>query len=299
MLADSSTIEAPDKKSNAGLRRLTLLSKRLASSDVLGCYKSAFHGSGLLFAELKQYSPGDDVRHIHWRASARSSNVFLKTYQDERTLNILFAVDCSASTRACFGKANSERALELVALLSQLAAHNNDKTGLLTFDSEIRKFIPCRAARPAQVHNILRSIEQIEQSAQGTDIAVALQQIKKQQSKRSLIFLISDFYGNNFLHELKTLNIKHDVIAICLQDNHEIMLPNAGLIRVRDAETGALCLLDTSSKSVRSNFARQAAQRLSQLERDFQSIGCDFISLSDDPVAPLLQLMRKRTRRVR
>ena len=279
----------------AELRRIQLRSRRLVTGDLMGQYRSAFRGTGLVFTDIREYQPGDDVKHIHWKATARTGKVFVKSYEEDRQLRVLVAVDMSASMRALNQNSGYTKALEFVATVSALTQRGNDLIGLSLFaDKPLTYLQPKSGAK--RTHQILATLMNEQGSYQGTDLAAALKEISLNLRKPSIIFVLSDFLCPSFETELRTLSTIHDVVLVQIESplkEGEAL----GLVTFTDAETGEQVVVDTSSQMVRQKWNEALeAQRL-RIRDTARSCRADHIVISDSVIRPLVRLMRERTRR--
>lgn len=279
----------------AELRRVELRSKRSIDSDVMGRYRSAFRGSGLIFSDLKEYQPGDEIKNIHWKVTARTGKAYVKTYDEDRQLNVLIAVDTSASLNFESIKNSRRVSLEFAALVATLAYKSQDATGLCLFSDKVQEFFPTKKSK-SQYQSILYNILKKRSSEKATDIASALSYIQQHQRKTSVIFIVSDFLSPTYEDELRALSYKHDVICVYLGQKD---LPKAGIVKYVDAESGEEFSLDTSHAPSRKAFIGERKKHLESLRETCKSIGADIIEAGDKPLTPLLELMRKRTARIR
>lgn len=245
----------------AELKRLHFQTKRLADQGVLGRYRSAFRGLGMEFEEVREYFPGDDVRAIDWKVTARSQKPYIKTYREERELTVIVAVDVSGSTHtATRGRVRAEVVARVGAVLTLIALNNNDKVGLVTFSDRIESYHPPRKAKSA-VWRILHEVLSPTPGKRGTDIAGACRFLSNVLTRRSIVFVVSDFMGDSFEFPLATLAKRHDVTALIVADPADGELPEGGLVSVIDPETGEPFLLDCSDPTIRAAY-RAEAQRL-------------------------------------
>ena len=283
----------------AQIRRIEIRARRLASTLLAGDYRSVFRGSGIEFAEAREYVAGDDVRLIDWNVTARMGTPWVKHYVEEREVNVVSVVDLSASQLAA--RSPSGRlgvAAQVCALLSFAAASNNDRSGLLTFSDRVERFVPpARGTR--HVLRLVRDILFHPPPHSGTDLAAATDYLSRVLRRRSIIFLLSDFFDAGYEQSLRTLARRHDVVAISLVDPLDLDLPDAGMIEVEDAESGARMLIDSSDAGVRRRFRQQAAERAEQRRSTLAASGVDEIELrlDEDYVAPLLRYFRRRAAR--
>jgi uncharacterized protein (DUF58 family) len=265
-----------------------------------GQYESVFKGRGMEFDEVREYQPGDEIRSIDWNVTARMGHPYVKKFIEERQLTVMILLDASASCR--FGstrRLKSELAAELSAVLAFSAIHNNDRVGLVIFTEKIEKFIPPRKG----VNHVLRVIREalyFKPSGKGTDINSALEYLNRVISRRAVVFVISDFYAQDYKKSITITNKKHDVIALTITDPREHAIPNVGIVDVADAETGKVFLLDASNKALRARYAERAQKVLLRRKEIFDSSHIDHIDISSDRpyMEPLIQFFRKRERRI-
>ncbi len=277
------------------VRRIEITTSRLVTDVFAGQYHSVFKGRGLEFDEVREYLPGDDVRAIDWNVTARTGKPHIKKYVEERELTVMLLVDVSRSCQfATVNELKSKLAAEIAAVLAFSAIRNNDKIGLLIFTDTIEKFIP-----PVKgTKNVLRLIREIlfaKPCSAGTDMVSALDYLNKVVTRKSVAFLISDFFegksvgfdkqnaSNGRLKKaLSITNRRHDLIAVTLNDRRERELPDCGLLTLRDAESGRLVLVDSTCAGVRQDFRRAAEIRLKDRQRLFDSVGIDHIDIATD-----------------
>lgn len=273
-----------------------------------GGYHSAFKGKGMSFSEVRSYQFGDDVRNIDWNVSARMGETFIKVFEEERELNVMFLIDVSPST--LFGSQpnkdqvtllKQEIMTEIAAVLSFSANTNNDKVGGIFFTDTIEKFIPPQKGRN-HVLLIIRELLDFQAKNKGTDLAQALRHLNNVMKKRSILFILSDFMnmGPDYSDALNLARKRHDVIGIHIFDDREAELPNIGLIRVRDAETGQPAWLDTASRQTRESYATWYRENLAKTRETFARSGADFISINtrSSYITSLLNLFSMRGKRM-
>ena len=287
----------------ADVKRIELVTRRKIDTGMIGNYRSAFRGSGLVFADLREYQPGDDVKHIHWKVSARTGRVFVKSYDEDRQLRVLVAVDVSSSTaagvyRAQGFRSRQQRAIECAALITLLGARSDDAVGLALFSNRIEEYIRPRRNR-LQTQSILLSLMRSRTLTPATDLRAVLTEIRKLERRPAILFIISDFYCPPFEEELRALTFTHDVILLLLDQSPEEELPSAGLVEFVDAESVRRVLVDTSSQSGRQMLRRIYEQRIDAIRRTCERVGVDLLRVSGNPLAPLAELMRRRTARMR
>ena len=291
------------------VRQIHIRTSHIVSNVLAGQYVSVFKGRGIEFEEVREYQPGDDVRTIDWNVTARTGRPFVKKFVEERELTVMLVVDISGSQH--FGtriRPKDDLAAEICALLAFSAIANNDKVGLIAFTDRIEKFIPPKKGR----RHVLRVIRDVlflasgdrpaEERDRGTDISVALEYLSKVTSRRTVSFLVSDFFeqpGKSFQSALRIASKRHDVIAISISDPRELEMPGIGIVEFQDAETGEIISIDTSSKRVRSEFRRLAEERTEKLSNLLRSAGVDIIDIqTGEPyIGELLRFFRMRERR--
>lgn len=282
----------------AELRRLELRTRRSLSADVMGNYRSAFRGSGLVFADLREYEPGDEIRAIHWKATARSQKVYVKSYHEDRSVQVLLCVDVSASTSFGSGKSQHRKAFELAACVALLAEQSGDSVGLLLFGDGVEVFERPRAGRRAVEHLLLTLLRPRALSTR-SDLAAAAEHILKYQRRRALVFVISDFYAPDFEESLGQLAFRHEVILAHLETRMrgagaEAGHHAAGLVEFRDPESGDISVVDTSSVRVLTALNQRLNAHADRLQKLAQRLRVDLIHIQERVLPPLIELMRRR-----
>jgi uncharacterized protein (DUF58 family) len=282
------------------VRRLEIRTRRLVDQSLAGSYHSMFRGRGMEFAEVREYSPGDDVRTIDWNVSARMGHPFVKKFTEERELTVMLVVDASGS--AHFGTGRSTKvqlAAEVAALLAFSAIRNHDRVGLLLFTDDVERYLPPRKGREHALR-VLREVLTAAPRRAGTRIVRALEFLQHVVRKRAVVFLLSDFQDAGYERLLRVVARKHDVVAIAVSDPREQTLPEVGLVAVEDPETGARGLLDAGSSAVRQAYAAFAARAREELRRGIRRAGVDLLELSTgEPYeVPMVRFFRERARRV-
>jgi uncharacterized protein (DUF58 family) len=281
------------------VRKIEIKTRGLSNQIFSGEYHSAFKGRGMAFSEVREYMPGDDIRNIDWNVTARFNHPFVKIFEEERELTVMLLVDISASgdygTRRQFKR---ELITELCAVLSFSAIQNNDKIGVIFFSDKIEKFIPPKKGK-SHILRIIRELIDFHPESNGTDIGGALRYFTNMIKKRSISFLISDFQSSNYSDALKIAARKHDLVGIRIYDRREAELPDVGLIRMQDAETGKLMWVDTSKAYTREHYRRSWEQHEKSLEELFARSGVDQVKIATDQnyVQPLINLFKKREKR--
>jgi len=277
------------------VRRIEIVTKNLVDGLITGEYHSIFKGQGIEFSEIRDYRPGDDIRAIDWKVTARFDHPFVKEFIEERDLNVYFVFDYSASNY--FGNLIEKRrkAIELTATLMFSAMKNNDNVGLFIFTEDIEKFIPARKGR-RHVLKLISSLVSHKPQSKGTNIEKALSHVSNIIKKRSVIFILSDFYNQDFSKPLKILKRRHDVIAIKVNDAREAEIPDVGLIQLEDEETGEQLLVDTSDQGFRDNYAKLVNKEEIRLRNLFNKNGVDVININTDSPyeSPLRKFFRMR-----
>lgn len=283
------------------VKKIELSTRHLVNEVFGGEYHSVFKGRGMEFAEVREYTPGDDIRTIDWNVSARTGVPFVKLFEEERELTVMILVDASAS--GAFGtRVQMKRALaaELSAVLAFSAVKNNDKVGLIIFTDRVEKYIPPRKGR-SHVLRVIREVLDHEPQHQGTSINTALEFMSRVIRKRAVTFMISDFLDNDYEKSLRQASRRHDMLSFHLQDPWEIKLPDLGIIQIHDGETGETSLINTGKKSIRKAYEERSQQRFSDLQSFFKSNGLDYLAVRTDIpyVDSLINFFRKRAMRSR
>jgi uncharacterized protein (DUF58 family) len=286
------------------LRQVKLLELRtrgLVNSLFTGEYRSVFKGQGMEFAEVREYQAGDEVRSIDWNVTARMQRPYVKRYIEERELTVMLAVDVSGSER--FGtrrRFKSEMASELAAVLAMSAIRNNDRVGGLMFTERIEHVVPPRKGRRHALR-LIRDILAFEPTSRGTDIGGATEYLNKMLAHKAIIFLVSDFLGSNIERPIKLLAQRHDVVAVTLEDPSERSLPDIGLVRFVDPETGHVVDIDTSNPKVRARFDAQVNAEADRRRHLLRRLAIDEIAVTTNQgiMDPLLRFFRTRERRIR
>ncbi|HMS02528.1 MAG TPA: DUF58 domain-containing protein [Gemmatimonadaceae bacterium] len=281
------------------VRRLELRTRRLVDSRFAGDYRSLFKGQGMEFAEVREYQPGDEVRTIDWNVSARMGRPFVKRYVEERELTVMLALDVSGSSRFGTGaRAKGELVGELAAVLALAAVRNNDRVGLLCFTDRVEHALPPRKGRRHALR-LVRDLLTVPATGTRTAFTAPLERLGRLLPHRSVVFVCSDFLGDDYERPLSLLAQRHDVIAVTLSDPAEAVLPDVGVARFVDPETGDVVELDTGDEAVRAWFAAQVAAEESTRRAVFGRLGIDEILVRTDTgyVEPLLGFFQARSRR--
>jgi uncharacterized protein (DUF58 family) len=292
--------------STAHIRQIEIRTRRLVNTLFSGDYKSSFKGRGIEFLDVREYLPGDDVRTIDWKVTARFGRPYVKKFAEERELVVILLVDASGSDR--FGTKRVlklEQAAQVAATLAFSAIRNNDKVGLVFFTDKIEKYVPPRKGR-SHVLRLIRDILYFQPENRGTDPKRALEFLMHVLKRRAIVFFISDFLGDGFTSaELKQpLGIaarKHDLVAVSVNDPAEDELPKLGLVELEDAETGQLAAVDTREPRLRRWFGDWRAARQADRKQLLRRLGVDHIAIStaDDFTKQLHKFFQQRARRYR
>lgn len=279
------------------VRKIEIKTRGLSNNIFAGEYHTAFKGRGMQFAEVREYMPGDDVRSIDWNVTARYSKPFIKVFEEEREMTLMLLVDVSGSDD--FGTAEQtkrEYLTEVAATIAFSAATNNDKIGVIFFSDKIEKYIPPQKGKKHILY-IIRELLSFQPTSRKTNIDFALKYFTNMVKKRCSAFLISDFIDDsNYSDSLLIASKKHDVAALQIFDPREKELPDAGLIKMKDAETNEDMWVDTSSASTRRVYEQYVKERDELLAQSFAKSGVDYISIAttDDYVKSLMKLFKKR-----
>jgi uncharacterized protein (DUF58 family) len=279
------------------VRKIEIKTKGLSNQIFSGEYHSAFKGRGMAFSEVREYTPGDDVRTIDWNVTARLRSPYVKVFEEERELSVMLLVDVSASGN--FGtqkQIKKDLITELSAVIAFSASQNNDKIGVIFFSDKIEKFIPPKKGK-SHILRIIREFINIEPQQTGTNIELALKYLTSVIKKKSVSFLISDFYdSNSFSDAMKIANRKHDLVALRITDKNENNFPDVGLMKLRDNETGKIMWIDTSNKDFQAKQKVNSLKFEAKLKDAFNKSGVDFahINTHEGYVKPLMNLFKKR-----
>jgi uncharacterized protein (DUF58 family) len=288
------------------MRRLEIRTRRMVDDSMAGAYHSVFKGRGMDFDEVREYSPGDEVRTIDWNVTARAGRPFVKKFIEEHELTVFLVVDISASGNFGSGvMAKRDLAAEVASVLAFSAIRNSDKVGLILYTDGIERYLPPKKGR-RHVLRVVRDILYHEPRGIGTDTAKTLDVVNRLLHRRAVVFLISDFEtGGDPTAERAKLrraarqtNRRHDLIAIHIEDPRENELPNVGIIALEDAETGEIIELDTARTAVRTRFAELSLERALRLRGDLRGEGVDTVQLRTDKpyIAPLQRFFKSRGR---
>ena len=289
-----STIELLKK-----VRKIEIKTKGLSNHIFSGEYHTAFKGKGMAFSEVREYQPGDDVRSIDWNVTARYNSPFVKVFEEEREMTVILLIDVSGSSD--FGtqtQLKREVATEIAAVLAFSAINNNDKIGVIFFSDKIEKFIPPKKGK-SHILRIIRELITFESESKKTNIEVALKYFNNVIKKRAVCFILSDFMDTDFDKSLKIARNKHDIVALRIHDEREEIIPNVGLIKVEDSESGEMRWVDSSNKKVRTNYNNNYRVFEKELKQTLQSSGVDHIDIKTgkDYIKPLMNFFKNRGKR--
>src|SRR3954467_9774153 len=278
------------------IRRIQIHTSHIVDQLLAGEWSSAFKGSGIEFEEVRPYQFGDDVRSIDWNVTARTGRPFVKLFREERELSVMLLVDLSASqSLGTHWQTKRELVTELGATLAFSAIKGNDKVGLTLFTDDIEKFVPPRKGS-RHVLRIIRELLYCEPIGHGTSLQNALQHLNRTASRRNVVFLVSDFQDTGYERALKIASSKHDIIPLVVADQREFTMPNVGLVRLRDTETGKMVVLDTFSRANRRAYEEFARRQATERDALFRSLQLEPVHIftGEDFVEPLRRFFHKR-----
>ena len=279
------------------VRKIEIKTRGLSSNIFAGQYHSAFKGRGMAFSEVREYQFGDDVRDIDWNVTARFRRPFVKVFEEERELTVMLLIDVSDSLD--FGttqRTKREMATEMAAILAFSAIQNNDKIGVIFFSDRIEKYIPPKKGRKHILY-IIHEMLDFKPESKRTNVAAAIEYLTRVMKRRCIAFVVSDFYAeNSFQKELQIANSKHDVVAIQVYDQRAKTLPNVGLMKVKDAETGHEMFIDTASAKLRRAHTEYWLERMNTLKTTFAQSNVDWVSVAtnEDYVKAMMLLFMQR-----
>jgi len=264
------------------IRRIQITTSRMVKDVFAGQYQSVFKGQGMEFDEVREYQPGDEISSIDWNVTARMGHPYIKKFVEERELTVMLLLDMSGSSY--FGTVNKlkmQLAAEICSVLAFSAIKNNDKVGFIAFTDGVEKFIPPRKG----LHHVLRVVREalyFKPEKKGTNIPNAIEYLNRVTRRRTVTFVISDFYASDFKKSLSVSNRRHDVVAVTITDPCEINLPNIGITKFDDPESGKGLLVDTSSLRLRKKFNENALSKLNERKKTFRSVNVDHIDIRTD-----------------
>jgi len=278
------------------VRRIEIKTRGLTRHIFAGEYHSAFKGRGIAFSEVREYQYGDDIRSIDWNVTARLNHPYVKVYEEERELTVMLLIDVSGS--GSFGTSKGfkkEIITEIAAVLSFSAIFNNDKIGVIFFSDRVEKFIPPLKGKK-HILRIIRELLDFTPSSNRTNLDVPLRYLTNALKKRCTAFIISDFMAPSFEEPLRIASNKHDIVALKISDPAEASLPDIGMVKIEDAETGTEKWIDSSSEITRREYAKWWNAHLDLVRKTFLRCGVDSteISTAEDYVKPLIKLFKSR-----
>ena len=278
------------------VRKIEIKTRRLSDHIFSGEYHSSFKGRGMTFSEVRQYQFGDDIRSIDWNVTARYNEPYIKVFEEERELTMMLVVDISGSES--FGTTEQFKRdiiTEISATLAFSAIQNNDKVGLLLFSDGIELFIPPKKGK-THVLRIIRELIEFKPKSKKTDLTQALRYLSNVMKKKAIVFILSDFIDDGYDNALKIVGKKHDVTGIRVYDKLETELPKLGMVPMRDAESGEIKLVNTNSKSVRTNYRANYLKTVNYYEESFTKSGSGVINtrIDESYVKKLLGYFKRR-----
>lgn len=283
------------------IRRIQITTSRMVTDVFAGQYQSVFKGRGMEFYEVREYSPGDEIRFIDWNVTARTGHPFIKKFVEERELTMMLLLDMSASSHfGSRGQLKMQLAAKLCSVLALSAVKNNDKVGFIAFTDKVEKFIPPRKGL-RHVLRVIREALYFKPKNSGTDISAVLEYLNRVTRRRTICFILSDFFAPDFKKMLSVASKRHDVVAVTITDPGETELPDAGLVKLFDPEKAKDFIVDTSDRKVRQEYARKNQARILERAAFFRSLGVDTIDARTDvPYSKsLIKFFKTRERRLR
>jgi len=278
------------------VRSIEIKTKGLSNHIFAGEYNTAFKGRGMTFSEVREYEIGDDLRTIDWNVTARYNSPFVKVFEEEREITLMLMVDVSSSSSFGTNKRfKRELVSEISAVLAFSAIKNNDKVGVIFFSDKIEKFIsPSKGKK--HILRIIKEILTFESNSKKTNIKKALEYFNRVTKKRSICFLLSDFFDSDFFEPIKLSAKRHDLVAVNTLDSRELEIPNVGLLSLQDSEEDNEILVDSSDRKFRRNFKNKQLSRLETLKKELSLCGADYIQLltQEDIISPLINFFKNR-----
>jgi len=283
------------------IKRIHIKSRRTVNTIMAGQYRSVFRGSGIEFEEVREYSPGDDVKAIDWKVSARLGKPFIKLYREERESIVMLLIDMSASlTFGTFSGLKLEKAAEVASVLAFNAIKNNDKVGVIFFTDQVEKYIPPKKGS-SHIWRVIKEIFTFVPKGRGTDISCAVEYLSRIMKKKAFVFILSDFLGQDYEKSLKTARQKHELVGIQIYDTGAFDLPLKGLIQLSDLENARTILVDAFDKKTRQMFTKLRQKNHLTAQQVFSRAKSDLIEMkTSDSVSDTLSLyFRAREKRFR
>jgi uncharacterized protein (DUF58 family) len=281
------------------VRRVEIKTRSVVRDLFSGEYHSAFKGRGMDFAEVREYSPGDEIRLIDWNVSARMGHPFVKVFQEERELTVVLAVDISGSLLFGSGeRSKRELVTELSAVLAFSAIRNNDKVGLLLFSDQVEIYLPPEKGN-AHILRIIRELLYYHPRSRGTDLALGLRHLRRALKKRAIVFVISDFLADDYSRALRSLNRRHDVVAVPVTGSWEEVLPSWGMLNLRDLEDPAQTFFFPARSKRLQRMRQQHREKQEQLARILGQAQVDHISVrtNESYILPIIRFFKQRGKR--
>lgn len=281
------------------VKKIEIRTKHLVEGLLQGSYHSVFKGRGIEFSEVREYTPGDDIRIIDWKVTSRMNEPFVKEFIEERDLDVYILFDISGSNEFGSSRSKKESALELSASLMFAAMKNNDNVGLCMFSDKVEKFIPAKKGK----RHVLRTIRDLVHTTPGsnnTDLNAPLRFISKILKKKGIIFIISDFMTPEFSKNLSILKKRHDIVAVNINDPREQEIPDVGYIEVEDEETGETLLVNSSDPEFQENYKKIVEERNNKLKHLLNKLNIDMINIRNNESfeIPMKRFFRMRERRI-
>ncbi|QDU56931.1 DUF58 domain-containing protein [Aeoliella mucimassa] len=281
------------------IRRIQIHTTHIVDELLAGQWDSAFRGSGIEFEEVRPYQFGDDIRSIDWNVTARTGHPYVKLFREEREMAVMLLVDQSGSQgMGSNWQTKREQVTELSATLAFSAIKGNDRVGLTLFTDGIEKFVPPRKGT-RHVLRLIRELLYCTPMGTGTSLSTALEHLNRTMSRRTVVFVVSDFQDTGYEKALKVARSKHDIIPVVVADQRELEMPKVGLVRLRDAETGKVVTLDTNSRACREAYREFAERRMQERDTLFRRLNLDPIHVytGEDFVEPLRRFFHRRENR--
>jgi len=282
------------------IEKIHIHTNYLVNDVFAGEYESAFRGRGMEFEEVREYTPGDEIRSIDWNVTARMGRPYVKEFREERELTVMLLIDVSSS--GLFGTVKAfknEVAAEVGAILAFAAVKSNDKVGLIIFTDTVERFIPPEKGRN-HVWRVIKEVIGFKPQKKNTDVKMALEFLNRVLNRRAVCFLISDFISEGYEKTLRITSKKHDLIAVTITDPRERELPRVGFIELEDAETGETILIDTSDETLRKGFRQMSEEKIKKRNELFRSMGVDYIDIQTDRslIDPIMRFFLLRAKRL-
>jgi uncharacterized protein (DUF58 family) len=279
------------------IKTIEIKTRKVVNSTVAGGYHSVFKGQGISFSEIREYQPGDDIRLIDWNVTAKTGSPYIKVFDEERELTVMLLVDVSAS--GCFGshtQSKKEVTIEVAAVLGFSAAKNQDKVGLILCSDQVEQFVPPKRGRD-HVLRLIRDLYCITPKSKGTQIGVGMDHLLRMHKRRTIVFVLSDFWDTQALKSFQIAARHHEVVPIVITDPREHTLPDAGLLWMEDPETGTVIPIDSSDPAIRNAYAQRAAAKNKERDQFFKknNITPVTIDITQPYIGPLRSYFESRS----